>query len=211
MLLFNPETLVRNNAGLYPAMSYAVAQRCLNRKSSMSRPQPAELRQARALLVSVDTPVRVALSPVVCKSLCVVETSYQVREPATFLAGSAFRGQAEVNNARNPHIDVTIAQDVTGDGRIFANHAIIEATTNRLAGDQARFSNCECCWVIDYCDMLTIQFFLARALAASEIPLEVIWNVYGFGLGCNLDEIDPDEAREWLVKRKYLTADAGEG
>jgi len=144
------------------------------------------------------------LTPQICRSFAVVESSYQVRQPDTFATGSLYRGQAEVNNARNPHIDVTLQQDA-GDGYNFADHNPIEMIAGRLAGDQPRFVNCESCWIIDWCDQLYAKFFLKRTLAATEIPQEVIFAFWGVQLCCSVSDVDTTEAIAKLIEAGYPT------
>jgi hypothetical protein len=168
-------------------------------------PRPTVPREVRSFLPGVpDAPLQLQLNPQVCNDFMVTDFSYAIEWPDTFFPGSMWRGQAGINQAKWPGIDVSLI----GTGApawIWANRNLIQSVTDRLAGDQAVPSRCETCWLIQYCDFLTVQFFLRRALAASESPMLVVLTWRGFEVACKpYRELSLEEANEGLARMGYL-------
>lgn len=193
--------LIRQLALTDPALAYALLE-----TRRVYGPQPAQTREVRVeLSAPADVPVRKQLRPQVCGDFVVTDFSHTIERPDTFAPGSLFREQSTYFLGKAPGIDVTIEKNGPYAYR-YAVRNPLQAVTYRQAGDPQP-QICGGCWIIRYCDMLTVEFSLRRVLAASESPLLVILVFKGIELVLALQEIEIAKAVAELGRRGYLEAE----
>lgn len=153
-------------------------------------------------------PLRGTLPRPMSSDMWIVALEYTIRA-SLYLAGSPFKPLYDEYTKKNPYVDVFMqfygAASLNEDNRITTVPMPLE-TVAKAAGNPDPYHSGVGCWhVIQKDQDLWVDFWMKRALQATEVPYEVTITVKGYQIdGCCLKDIRLDKAKACLLKMGLL-------
>lgn len=153
-------------------------------------------------------PLRGNLPRPMSSDMWIVGLEYTVRAPLAF-AGSPLKPSYDENLKKNPYVDVFLqffgASSLNEDNRITTVPMPLE-TVAKAAGNPDPYHSGIGNWhVIQKDQDMLCDFYMHRALGATEVPYEVTLAVKGYQIdGCCLSDIRLDKAKACLLDMGLL-------
>lgn len=138
-----------------------------------------------------------------CADFFILSARYQVRRNNAF--AGIFKGQADVNNALNSGIDVTLKVEGQCPSFFITNEPIPIELVADAPGTEDRASGFPYGFVAPKCGHITAEFTNRRPFLAADGPVEVFIAFRGISLGCGLRTIELPFAQEELLRLGITT------